>query len=78
MDVPFITGFSMMRNGIYPETLLLSEVADELRRRLPPDWSLQRLGQELPVGLSGSRVDAALALTDPRGEWATIIGEAKG
>ena len=32
----------------------------------------------MPVELSGSRVDAALALTDPRGESATIILEAKG
>ena len=50
----------------------------QLRRRLPPDWSLERLGQELPVGPSGSRVDGALALTDPRGESATIIVEARG
>ena len=57
--------------------MLLGEVADELRRRLPPDWSLERLGQELSVGPSGSRVDAALEVTDPRGETATIMVEAK-
>ena len=68
----------MMLNGLYSETLLLGEVADQLRRRLPPDWSLERLGQELAVGPGGSRVDAALALTDPSGESATIIVEAKG
>ena len=68
----------MMLNGIYSETMLLGEIADELRRRLPPDWSLERLGQESPFGPSGSRVDAALALTDPRGESATIMVEAKG
>ena len=67
----------MMRNGIYSETLLLGEVANELRRRLPPDWSLERLGQELPFGPGGSRVDAALALTDPRGESVMIMVEAK-
>ena len=78
MDVPFDSLFSTMLNGIYSETLLLSEVADELRRRLPPDWSLERLGQELSAGPGGSRVDAALALTDPRGESATVIVEAKG
>ena len=78
MDVPFDSLFSMMLNGIYSETLLLGEVADELRRRLPPDWSLERLGQEWPFGSGGSRVDAALALTDPRGESATIIVETKG
>ena len=78
MGVPLDSLFSVMRNGIYSETSLLGEVADELRRRLPPDWSLQRLGHELPVGPSGSRVDAALALTDPRGESATIVVEAKG
>ena len=67
-----------MLNGIYSETLLLGEIADELRRRLPPDWSLERLGRELSVVPGGSRVDAALALTDPRGESATVIVEAKG
>ena len=67
-----------MLNGMYSETLLLGEVADELRRRLPPDWSLERLGQEMPAGPGGSRVDTALVLTDPRGESATIIVEAKG
>ena len=78
MDVPFDSLFSAMLNSLYPETLLLGEVADELRRRLPPDWSLERLGQELSVGPIGFRVDAALALTDPRGESATIIVAAKG
>ena len=76
--VPLDSLFSTMLNGIYSETVLLGEVADELRRRLPPDWSLERLDQGLPVGLGGSGVDAALALTDPRGESATIIVEAKG
>ena len=63
-----------MLNGIYSETLLLGEVAAELRRRLPPDWSLERLSQKP----TGSRVDAAFALTDPWGESATIIVEARG
>lgn len=78
MDVPFASLFSMMLNGIYSETLLLGEVADELRRRLPPDWSLERLGQELLVEPGGSRVYAALVLTGSRGESATIMVEAKG
>ena len=78
ISVPLVNLFSMMLNDIYSETLLLGEVAAELRRRLPPDWSLERLGQDLSVGPSGSRVDAALALTDPRGETATIVVEAKG
>ena len=78
MDVPLDSLFSTMLNGIYSETMLLGEVADELRRRLPPDWSLERLGRELSVEPGGSRVDAVLALTDPRGESATIIVEAKG
>ena len=77
MDVPFDSLFSTMLNGTYSETMLLREVADELRRRLPPDWFLERRRQELSVGPGGSRVDAALALTDPRGESATIIVEAK-
>ena len=78
MSVPLDSLFSMMLNGIYSATLLLGEVTDELRRRLPPDWSLERLGQESPPGPGGSGVDAALALTDPRGESATIIVEARG
>ena len=78
MNVPFASLFSMMRNSIYSGTLLLGEVADELRRRLPPDWSLERLGQGLPVGPGGSRVDAVLALTDPQGDSATVIVETKG
>ena len=68
----------MMRNSIYSETLLLSEIEDELRGRLPPGWSLERLGRELLTGPDGHRIDAALALNDPRGEKATIIMEAKG
>ena len=76
--VPFDSLFSMMRNEMYSGTLLLSEVTNELRRRLPPDWSLERLSQELLAGPGSSRADAALALTDPRGESATIMVEAKG
>ena len=78
MDVPFDSLFSEMLNDAYSETMLLREVADELRRRLPPEWFLERLEQKLSAGPGGSRVDAALALTDPRGESATIIVEAKG
>ena len=66
MDVPSDSPFSMMRNGICSETSRLGKVADALRRRLPPDRSLDRLGQELSVGPHGSRVDAALAPTDPQ------------
>ena len=78
IGVPLDSLFSTMLNGVYSETLLLGEVAAELRRRLPPDWSLERLSQKPPVGPGGSGVDAALALTDPRGESATIIVEARG
>ena len=78
MSVPLDSLFSEMLNGVYSETLLLGEVADELRRRLPPDWSLERLSQKPPVGPGGSRVDATLTLKDPRGESATIIVEARG
>ena len=77
MDVPLNSLFSTMLNDIYSETLLLGEVAAELRRRLPPDWSLERLGQDLSVGPGGSRLDATLTLKDPRGESATIIVEAR-
>lgn len=67
-----------MLNGLYSATILLGEIADELRRRLPPDWTLEQVGRELSVGPGVYRVDAALALTDPRGESATIIVEVKG
>ena len=68
----------MMLNGIYTETILLSEVEDELRGRLPPGWSLKRLDRELLTEPGRHRIDAALTLNDPRGETATIIMEAKG
>ena len=68
----------MMLNGQYSETELLSEIEDELRGRLPPGWSLERLGRDLPVGPGRTRIDAALALTDPQGSSATIMVEAKG
>lgn len=66
-----------MLNGLYSETLLLGEVADQLRCRLPPGWSLERLDRELSAGSGGLRVDAALTLRDPRGESTTIIVEVK-
>ena len=78
IGVPLDSLFSTMLNGIYSETLLLGQVAAELRRRLPKDWSLERLSQKPPVGPSGSGVDATLTLKDPRGEAATIIVEARG
>ena len=68
----------MMLNGQYSETQLLGEIEDELRSRLPPGWSLERLGRDLPVGPGRTRIDAALALTDPQGGSATIMVEAKG
>ena len=69
--------FSMMLNGLYPETALLDEVTENLRGRLPTGWSLGRLGQALRAGSARSRIDAVLTLTDSRGESATIIVEAK-
>ena len=66
-----------MLNGLYSETLLLEEVAAALRRRLPPGWSLERLDDELSRRSAGFPIDAALTLTEPGGESATIIVEAK-
>ena len=68
----------MMLNGLYYETVLLQEIIEDLRRRLPPDWSLDRLGEEFRTRSANSRVDAVLMLTDPRGESANIIVEVKG
>ena len=67
-----------MLNGYYSETTLLEEVAAALRRRLPPGWLLERLDDELSRRSARFPIDAALTLTEPGGESATIIVEAKG
>ena len=67
-----------MLNGLYSETLLLEEVTAALRSRLPPGWLLERLDDELSRRSAKSLIDAALTLTEPGGESATIIVEAKG
>ena len=67
-----------MLNEHYSETLLLEEVAAALRRRLPPGWLLERLDDELSRRSARFPIDAALTLTEPGGESATIIVEAKG
>ena len=67
-----------MLNGHYSETTLLEEVAAALRRRLPPGWLLERLDDELSRRSARFPIDAALTLTEPGGESATIIVEAKG
>ena len=72
------TLFSVMRNGLYSETILLDEVTEALRDRLPTGWFLGRLEKALRAGSAIARIDAVLTLTDPRGESATIIVEAKG
>ena len=68
----------MMMNNIYSETSHLNEVADELRRRLPSGWSLDRSGEGFRAGWGGVRRQTAFALKDSRGESATIIVEAQG
>ena len=67
-----------MLNGQYFETMLLENVADALRSRMPSGWSLERLDDELSRRSARFPIDAALTLTDPGGESATIIVEAKG
>ena len=67
-----------MLNSTYTETIFLGEVVDMIRDRLPPGWSLDLLERELSQWSSNYRIDAALSLTDPRGESATVIVEAKG
>ena len=67
-----------MLNNLYSETSHLNEVADELRRRLPPGWSLDRSGEGFRAGWGGVRKQTAFALKDSRGESATIIVEAQG
>ena len=67
-----------MLNGLYSETPLLEEVAAALRCRLPPGWSLERLDDEQIRRSARFPIDAALTLTEPGGESATIIVEVKG
>lgn len=68
---------SSMLNKDLSATSLQHRIANELRRRLPPGWSLEWLDQVFRPGSSGMRIDAALALTDPRGESATIVVETR-
>ena len=56
---------------------MLSDVSTTLRSRLPAGWSLDRLGQGLDLGTDKYWIDAAFSLTDPLGETATVIVEAK-
>ena len=67
-----------MLNGLYTETLLLEEVAAALRNRLPLGWLLERLDDGPSRRSARFPIDAALTLTEPGGESATIIVEAKG
>ena len=67
-----------MLNEQYSETTLLEEIAAALRCRLPPGWLLERLDDEQIRKSARFPIDAALTLTEPGGESATIIVEAKG
>ena len=70
------TLFRMPRNILVSETNLLDETAAALRSRLPPGWSLDRLGPEIAwPGRIGT--DATFALTDSQGASATVMVEAK-
>ena len=68
----------MMRNSLYSETTLVQSVTTDLRRRLPPDWSLQELDPRPHRARGRPLIDAALALTDPQGASATVVVEVKG
>ena len=68
----------MLRNIAISETSIVQSVTSALRRRLPPDWSIQ----EMEPGDYGARgrsllFDAALALTDPQGTSAAVVVETK-
>lgn len=67
----------MIRNSVISETNLVETMVSELRRRLPPGWSVQQLGQGAYGTRGRAELDAALALTDPQGISATVILEAK-
>ena len=67
-----------MLNGLYSETTLLEEVTAALRSRLPSGWSLEKLDDGPSRRSARFPINAALTLTEPGGESATIIVEAKG
>ena len=60
----------------YSETILLDETATALCNRLPPGWSLEKLGAEFSWP-SRIGTDAAFSLTDSQGSSATVMVEVK-
>ena len=70
-----------MRNDATSGTQLLGTVAKDIRGRLPSQWSLLNLGEEVRVGQGIGRtrvIDAVLELRDPQGLFTSIVVDVKG
>ena len=73
--------FRNMRNDATSGTQLLGTVAKDIRGRLPSQWSLLNLGEEVRVGQGIGRtrvIDAVLELRDPQGLFTSIVVDVKG
>ena len=70
----------MKRNMKIPYTVILEEMTDDLRRRLPPQWLLcerERDALAQTGGGSAQEIDAIFEIKDPQGSSAEIIVESK-
>ncbi len=77
VSVSLFTVFHMTRNTGYSETNLLAETTTALRSRMPPGWSLKRLGKKNTVWPRRTEIDATLSLADSQGVSATVMVEVK-
>jgi hypothetical protein len=68
----------MMANEYVEETDLIDAAVDEIRRRLPDAWSVERSGREMLQNAAGSqRLDGAIDVRAPNGTVTTLAVEAK-
>ena len=69
-----------MRNSTLSETKLVDAAIENIRRRLPPQWTLRDCRRDLNENSprnSGRNVDAILQIRDPQGLSATIVVEVR-
>ena len=70
----------IMRNSNMSETKLVAAAVQDIRRRLPPQWTLRDCGRDLNENSprnSGRIVDAILQIRDPQGLAAAIVVEVR-
>ena len=70
----------MMRNSNMSETKLVDAAVQDIRRRLPPQWTLRDYGRDLNENSprnSGRIVDAILQIRDSQGLSASIVVEVR-